>query len=139
MSTNYFTNFGFAGYDLPEFHCTHAYLGELTSEDVPRIVRLLDGFFADQTARRFPVCFDQPKTLGTRRVLVAASSEFPPRYSLLFDRINDLTPSKFGFYPHVTLKEADFRREFAGLIDRYVLVEKKNRDITVLYARRFAR
>ena len=138
MSVNYFTNFGFAGHELTAFHCTHTYLGRLENTDPTRIISLLNNFFAERRTPQFGVCFDEPRILNARRVLATASSNFAEQYGVLFRQIHDISPSEHDFCPHVTLPAADRRSEFTGLINRYVLVEKKNREITLLYARKFA-
>lgn len=133
MSSRYFTNFGFTGYELTEFHCSHLYLGEIDSTVLPKIVTSITDFFENQDTLRFAVCFNQPQLLNNRRVLTAANEDFPKYYQNLFTRITRYKASEYNFHPHVTLKEHDQRKEFTGIVDRYVLLEKREKEITPIY------
>ena len=135
MPSKYFTNFGFTGYELTEFHCSHLYLGEINSTVLPKIISSITDFFEDQEVPRFIVCFNQPQLFNNRRVLTASNEDFPKYYQELFTRITRYNASEYNFHPHVTLKEQDQRKEFTETVDRYVLLEKKEKEITPIYSK----
>lgn len=137
MTSAYFTNFGFEGYALTEFHCTHLYLGEIQPATVGQITATIKNFLQTREAVGFKVCFDRPETLNGRSVLSTELNYFPDQYSELFAQLTRLENSKHSFHPHVTLRTHDRRGGFTGVINRYVFVEKKGRQILPIYTKLF--
>ena len=133
MTSKYFTNFGFKGYALTEFHCTHLYLGEVQPTTLAEIMNVLENFFRTREVSSFEVSFDQLEILNGRLVLASNLREFPKQYTELFTKLTRIQPSEHNFYPHVTLKVDDSKTTFHGIINRYVLVEKKEKQITPIY------
>lgn len=125
MTSKYFTNFGFRGYLLTDFHCSHLYLGEIGDLEIEQLKEKILSFHSENTIRCFQICFNNFKKLNGRNVLSADIKQFPPELRALFQ----LYQSEFNFHPHVTIDERKIN-SFDGIVDRYVLLKKAGKNIT---------
>ena len=122
-TAKYYTNFGFKGYELKDFHCTHLYLGDLNDVNVLAIIELINNFFIKKQLTPFLVRFDSLEKFNNRKVLLGDAITFDNCFKILFNEIETICRSLHDFKPHVSVK-SDITC-FEAEIDRYVVVKKQ--------------
>ncbi|NJK71617.1 MAG: hypothetical protein HC932_05265, partial [Thermales bacterium] len=69
-------NFGFEGFELTQYHCTHMYLDTLSEDEKDRIIEIIDKFFRDNKQNKFYTEFDKREVFGTKNVLLGDYKRF---------------------------------------------------------------
>jgi 2'-5' RNA ligase len=131
----YYTNFGFDRYLTQEYHCTHAYLGHVSPELISGITKTIQSYLEELKPKKNVWNFDQTAYFGIENnIRVLLLSDYSK--TLFYEQLRkDLQiKSEFTNYnPHVTT----YDKSFVGIVDRYELVRKIEKNSEVLYSYKF--
>jgi hypothetical protein len=132
MTLKYYTNFCFEGFEQADFHCTHAYLGELSGEELISKILIIKTYFTLHALYREQMEFRSRALFGPaqdRPVLLLSSSDVDLHLELRKELLAGINPEFPVYRPHVTTN-LDF---FTGTVDRYSLIQKSELGIEVLF------
>lgn len=104
---SFWTCFAYEGIDPNELHCTHKYLGNLTSDQVTYVTALLDFYFRQNPYKTWTEDFFLPADFGREnniRVLLPENYENYENYLWnLRKQLDEFRVDDFeGYVPHVT-------------------------------------
>jgi 2'-5' RNA ligase len=122
----YYTNFCFQGFDPRQFHCTHAYLGQISNERVAEVKSIIFKYFTEHELKRTNLVFNKIDFFGENhnvRVLRLEDNNFDYHLELR-DLLTIGMLEVQDFCPHVSTK---IETRFEGVLDRYSLVKVDNK------------
>jgi len=101
--SNYCTMFGYSDHH-DDLHCTHKYLGDLSTKEVLEVSKIIDDYFKDNPFTSFSPVFEEEDFFGPNnevRVLKAKN----PKSDFLLDlkkKLDKFRKDDYSYNPHVT-------------------------------------
>lgn len=127
LMAKYYTNYCFEGYLPTEYHCTHAYLGELNEDTLGLVTTLIQDYFRTHRLDRVLLEFSDKDFFGVMYDIEVLRLNPSQAQLLHLDLRNKLLQFSSSveypeYQPHITTTD----ESFSGRINRYSLIKKED-------------